>query len=81
MKKTSVLIAFDSMKTENSGYFYFGTGLGEALIKENSNRFKLSFYLHKSTWYKFKQVAIIKLYKFHKVFFSVLEQIRCSPFL
>ena len=70
MNRPSVLVTFDSMKTENSGYFYFGTGLGEAIIKENNNRFKLSFYLHQSTIYKFQKVYIVLLSKIHKVFFT-----------
>ncbi len=69
MSKPSVLIAFDSMKHDNCGYYYFGKGLGEAIIKENNNKFNLTFYLHRRTSYKFKHVNIIWLSKIHKFFF------------
>ena len=69
MNKPRVLVAFDSMKTGNSGYYYFGTGLGEAIIKENNNRFNLTFYLHKRVSYKFKTVGLLWLSKIHKLFF------------
>ncbi|WP_214071984.1 glycosyltransferase family 1 protein [Mucilaginibacter sp. dw_454] len=70
MSKPSVLVTFDSMKNPNSGYFSFGKGLGDALIKENSNRFKLTYYMFKNTIYFFNRlVEIIYLYRWHRFFF------------
>ena len=70
MSKPSVLVTFDSMKNPNSGYFSFGKGLGDALIKENNNRFKLTYYMFKNTIYFFnKLVDIIYLYRLHIIFF------------
>ncbi|MDB5157784.1 MAG: hypothetical protein JWR50_2491 [Mucilaginibacter sp.] len=58
------------MKNPNSGYFTYGKGLGDALIKENNNRFKLTYYMFKNTIYFFnKMVNIIFLYRFHNIFF------------
>ncbi|HWZ36626.1 MAG TPA: glycosyltransferase family 1 protein [Mucilaginibacter sp.] len=58
------------MKNPNSGYFSFGKGLGDALIKENDNRFKLTYYMFKNTIYLFnKLVNIIYLYRLHIIFF------------
>jgi len=54
MPKPFILVTFDSMIDPNSGYFSFGKGLGEALIKENNKRFALEFYLFKNTPYRFK---------------------------
>ncbi|TSJ44246.1 glycosyltransferase family 4 protein [Mucilaginibacter corticis] len=70
MSKPAVLVTFDSMKNPNSGYFTYGKGLGDALIKENNNRFKLTYYMFKNTIYFFnKMVDIIFLYRFHRIFF------------
>lgn len=70
MSKPAVLVTFDSMKNPNSGYFTYGKGLGEALIKENNNRFKLTYYMFKNTIYFFNKMAdIIFLYRFHRIFF------------
>ena len=70
MSKPAVLVTFDSMKNPNSGYFTYGKGLGDALIKENNNRFKLTYYMFKNTIYFFnKMVDIIFLYRFHNIFF------------
>jgi len=58
------------MKNPNSGYFTYGKGLGDALINENNNRFKLTYYMFKNTIYFFnKMVDIIFLYRFHNIFF------------
>lgn len=71
MKKPNVLVTFDSMKDTNCGYFSFGKGLGDALIKENNGRFNLKFYLFKHTKYLFNGlVDIIYLSKLDKLFFS-----------
>jgi glycosyltransferase involved in cell wall biosynthesis len=70
MSKPKVLVTFDSMKNPNSGYFTYGKGLGDALIRQNNNRFKLTYYMFKNTVYFFnKLVDIIYLYRFHLIFF------------
>jgi len=68
--KPPVLVTFDSMKNANTGLFYFGLGLGNALLQENKDRFRFSFYL------KFKnrkifagKVRLVFLAKIHKLFF------------
>jgi glycosyltransferase involved in cell wall biosynthesis len=67
----SVLVTFDSMKDANRGYYSFGKGLGDALIKRNQNRFNLTFYLFKKTPYLFRGVvSILYLSKLHRFFFS-----------
>lgn len=65
-----VLVTFDSMKDINRGYYSFGKGLGDALIKQNQGRFKLTYYLFKKTPYLFGgRVGILYLSKLHRVFF------------
>lgn len=68
--KPSVLVTFDSMKNANTGLYYYGLGLGNALLAENKGRFNFSFYL------KFKnrrifagKVRLVFLAKLHKLFF------------
>lgn len=71
MHKPSVLVTFDSMKDINRGYFSFGKGLGDALIKENKGRVDLTFYLFPKNPYVFKgPVSILYLSKIHKLFFT-----------
>lgn len=70
MSKPSVLVTFDSMKNPNSGYFSFGKGLGDALIRQNQERFELEFYMFKNTTYFFEnKVEILYLNRLHRVFF------------
>ncbi len=70
MSKPSVLVTFDSMKNPNSGYFSFGKGLGDALIRQNHDRFKLEYYMFKKTIYQFDgKVDICYLSKLHNIFF------------
>jgi glycosyltransferase involved in cell wall biosynthesis len=58
------------MKNAHSGYFYFGKGLGNALITNNHDRFQLEFYLHKRTPYRFnKKVDVLQLSKWHHIYF------------
>jgi glycosyltransferase involved in cell wall biosynthesis len=58
------------MKNPNSGYFTFGKGLGDALIKQNNNRFKLTYYMFKKTIYFFNGlVDILYLNRLHRIFF------------
>lgn len=71
MSKPWVLVTFDSMKDANCGYFSFGKGLGDALIKQNHNRFNLKYYLFKGTQYLFNSLVPIKyLSFFDKILFS-----------
>ena len=70
MSKPSILVTFDSMKNPNSGYFSFGKGLGDALISENHERFKLKYYMFKNTLYQFDgKVDIMYLSRLHNIFF------------
>ncbi|NCD70351.1 glycosyltransferase family 4 protein [Mucilaginibacter agri] len=59
------------MKDLNRGYYSFGKGLGDALIRQNHGRFKLSFYVFKITEALFAgKVGIYLLSVWHKIFFS-----------
>ncbi|HVW14270.1 MAG TPA: glycosyltransferase family 1 protein [Mucilaginibacter sp.] len=70
MSKPSVLVTFDSMKNPNSGYFSFGKGLGDALIRQNNGRYNLKYYLFRNTVYQFNnKVDIIYLSPLHKILF------------
>ncbi|WP_158826742.1 glycosyltransferase family 4 protein [Mucilaginibacter lacusdianchii] len=70
MPTPSVLVTFDSMKNDNCGYYYFGTGLGNAIINQNHGRFDLHYYLHTRTKYRFNEkVDILYLSKLHQLFF------------
>jgi len=70
MLKPSVLVTFDSMKNANSGYFSFGKGLGDALIEQNNDRFKLEYYMFKNTIYQFDgKVDILYLNRLHNLLF------------
>lgn len=69
MKKPAVLVTFDSMKNPNSGYYSFGKGLGDALLKHNNSRFNFTYYLFKiTTWFN-NRVNIIHLFRLHRLFF------------
>lgn len=71
MSNPNILVTFDSMINPNSGYFSFGKGLGDALIKENANRANLTYYLFKDTAYQFeKKVPLLYLSKWHQLYFS-----------
>ncbi|MCJ8208436.1 glycosyltransferase family 4 protein [Mucilaginibacter sp. RS28] len=60
------------MKNTNCGYYYFGMGLGNALIDQNQQQFDLNFYLHKRTRYRFdERVNIIYLSKLHNLYFPL----------
>lgn len=70
MSAPKVLVTFDSMKNPNSGYFSFGKGLGEALIRQNLGRFKLFYYMFKKTiWFFNGKVKIMYLSRLHNIFF------------
>lgn len=63
------------MKDINRGYYSFGKGLGDALIKQNHERFNLKYYLFKNTPYLFNGKAdIIYLSKLHKIFFPARNE-------
>jgi glycosyltransferase involved in cell wall biosynthesis len=63
------------MKNPNSGYFSFGKGLGDALLRQNNNKFSLKYYMFKETIYQFGgKVDIIHLSRLHKVFFSARNE-------
>ncbi len=69
-KKPRVLVTFDSMKNANTGLYYFGLGLGNSLLQENNDRFKLSYYLKFKNRRIFKsKVRLVFLAKLHKIFF------------
>jgi len=68
-------VTFDSMKDINRGYYSFGKGLGDALIKQNKGQFKLTYYLFKNNPYLFKgEVGTLYLSKLHRVFFPERNQ-------
>lgn len=71
MLRPTVLVTFDSMKDTNRGYYSFGKGLGDALIKQNHGRFKLKYYLFKKSHYLFNgKVDILYLSKLDRVIFK-----------
>ena len=49
MSQPSVVAPFDSMKNFDSGCFFFATGFGNALIRQNSEKYKLACPLFKET--------------------------------
>lgn len=58
------------MMNPNSGYFSFGKGLGDALLQQNKDRFKLAYYMFKNTAYEFEgKVNIVRLSKLHNLYF------------
>jgi glycosyltransferase involved in cell wall biosynthesis len=71
----SVLVTFDSMKKPNSGYFSFGKGLGDALIRENGGKFILTYYMFKKTIYFFNNIVnILYLSRLHRLFFPAYNK-------
>src|ERR1700761_6555040 len=58
------------MKYPNSGFFSFGKSLGDAVVEQNKERYKLFYYVHKRSTYVFdKSVGLVYLSKLHKLFF------------
>lgn len=58
------------MKYPNSGFFSFGKSLGDAVVQQNKDRYKLFYYVHKRSDYVFdRSVGIVYLSKLHKLFF------------
>lgn len=67
--KPSVLVAFPSMKKQNTGFYHFGKSLGLALLKHNKD-FNLTYYLPKKGYADFEnKVDIIKSCRLHRFFF------------
>ncbi|MCO5945387.1 glycosyltransferase family 4 protein [Mucilaginibacter flavidus] len=70
MGKPNILTTFDSMKDANCGYFSFGKGLGDAIIRQNKGRFNLNYYLFNQSAYSFdKKVNVVYLSRLHRIFF------------
>lgn len=75
MGKANILVTFDSMKHSNSGFFYFGKSLGDALLKHNDQTFNLTYYLSKNADYQFdNKVNKEFLSPFHKLYFPSSEK-------
>jgi glycosyltransferase involved in cell wall biosynthesis len=70
MSKPNILVTFDSMKDINCGYFSYGKGLGDALLKENHDRFNMQFYLYKVTDYFNDRVDIKRRSKLDPIYFN-----------
>lgn len=70
MFKPRVLVTFDSMKDTNCGYFSFGKGLGDALIKENNGQFDISLYLFPVTDQFNDRIDIVRRTRLHDIYFS-----------
>jgi len=70
VSNSAILVTFDSMINPNSGYFSFGKGLGDALIKQNALGARLTYYMFKDTAYQFNnQVNLLYLSKWHQLYF------------
>jgi len=69
--KKSVLVTFDSLKYPNTGLYYFGLSLGNALLQHNNGKFNLSYYLKQKSAHLFTdKVNLVYLTKLHKLFFA-----------
>lgn len=70
-EKASVLIAFDSMRFPNTGFFYFGKSLAQHLIQENRKELNISLYTHPSVPRNILPVSVRLINKalLHKVVF------------
>jgi glycosyltransferase involved in cell wall biosynthesis len=61
--------------------FYFGQSLGKALLTENNDRFKLSYYLKKKSAHLFGAlVPLVYLKKLHQLFFLNPQQFKLYHF-
>ena len=72
MSKTkSVLVTFDSMRYPNTGFFYFGKSLSQALAQQNEGELDFSFYTHPSVSRDIlpANVKLINKALLHKFFF------------
>ena len=73
--KPSVLVTFDSLKYPNTGLYYFGLSLGNALLAQNQQQFNLSYYLKKKSAHLFQgKVNLVYLSKLHKLLFPNSRQ-------
>jgi glycosyltransferase involved in cell wall biosynthesis len=80
ISKPKVLVTFDSMKNANTGLFYFGLGLGNALLKNNKS-FDLNFYLKYKNREIFKgMVKLLYLKKLHKLIFPAKRKFQLVHF-
>ncbi|QKJ31418.1 glycosyltransferase family 4 protein [Mucilaginibacter mali] len=70
MSKRRVLVTFDSMKDTNCGYFSFGKGLGDALLKANHGKFDIQLYLFPVTDHFDGRVSIVRRNRLHDLYFS-----------
>ncbi|TFF34822.1 glycosyltransferase family 4 protein [Mucilaginibacter psychrotolerans] len=81
MSRPKVLVAFDSMRYPNTGLFHFGKSLGRALLRKNADKFDLNFFLHpKTTEFDADNVPIIRLRKYHKLFYFNTHKIELFHF-
>jgi glycosyltransferase involved in cell wall biosynthesis len=71
MSKPRVLVTLDSMRYPNTGLYSFGKSLGKALLRNNSSRFDLDYFLYPGTAREFDADAVEKTYfkKYNKFFF------------
>lgn len=70
-KKAKVLITFDSMRYPNTGFFYFGKSLAQALADENNGDLDITLYTHPSVSRDLlpRNVNLINKTLLHKVLF------------
>jgi len=70
MSASKILVTLDSMRYPNTGLYYFGKSLGEALFKQNDGQFDLNFFLHPNTT-EFDATDVKKDYfkKYNKFFY------------
>lgn len=70
MSTSKILVTLDSMRYPNTGLYYFGRSLGEALLRKNDGQFDLHFFLHPNTS-EFDAVDVKKEYfkKYNKFFY------------
>ena len=69
------------MKDINCGYYSFGKGLGDALLRQNHQRFNLKYYLFRNNPYLFNgKVDILYLSKFHRIYFPFRNEFHLVHF-
>lgn len=70
MSISKILVTLDSMRYPNTGLYYFGKSLGEALLRQNQNQFKLTYFVDRNTKvFDDTDAGIMHLRKYHKVMF------------
>lgn len=81
MDQPNVLVTFDSMRYPNTGLYYFGKSLGQALLKANNEQFKLNFFLYGgSKEFEVDEVDKIYFKKYNKFFFINSKEIKLFHF-